>query len=840
MSSPATTAPLPGAAPRLAVLGDSVWRAPLVPAALAATAGIVADRCTSLPLPVSLLALLVCLAAWAINRSAGRGLALAYLLGAIAALGAAYHHTYRDLSAPDDISQFASAEPRLARLRGVLAEEPFITRRPGVDPLRSLPAGSSTFAVLETTGYQAPEGWLAARGRVRLVVAQPLEEVHVGDPVEVTGRLVRPAGPANPGEPDDRVHLADQRIGALLLVRHTTDAILVPEHAGPWSFQRGLIAVRGWGQRCLATALPPEQAGLAMALVLGEGSSLTRADWDKYKRTGVVHLLVVSGQHLVILGAFLWFVLRCAGVRRRRSALVVAFALLGYALLTGGRPPQMRAAVMVCAATLGLILGRVALPANGFALAWLVVAVLSPTDMFTPGCQLSFLTVAVLYWIAGRSLTTKPDPLAQLTDEARPAWLRGLRWAGQQLFLAYAITLVVWLAAAPLTAANYHNVSPIGVLIGPPLAVLISIGLVAGFLLLLSSLAAPFLVPLFAWMTELSLAWGDGLVRFCDKLPGAYWYVGTIPPWWLWGFYPALLAVLFVPHLQVRWSWSVAAGLGWLCVGLAGGSAGPASGELRITFLAVGHGGCTVLETGDNRTLIYDAGAMTGPEVTAQHIAPYLWGRGVRRIDEVFLSHADLDHFNGLPALLDRFAVGQVSWTPTFAERNNTAVPAVLAALSDRGVPVRTVIAGDRLRAGDVGIDVLHPPAVGPEGRENFRSLVLRVRHRDHTVLLTGDLEGPGQEQVLELAAGPIDVLMAPHHGSKFANTPALAEWAKPRLVVSCEGPPRGPTRAPEPYTRRGIHFLGTWPHGAITVRSSAAGLTVETFRTQQRFTLRN
>src|SRR5262249_24785834 len=161
-------------------------------------------------------------------------------------------------------------------------------------------------------------------------------------------------------------------------VRHTTDAVVAPE-PGPWSFTRALIELRGWGQRQIDAALGPECGGLGQALILGEGSPMSAAEWDKYKRTGVVHLLVVSGQQRVILGAFLWFGLRCLGVRRRRGAVFVALMLLGYALLTGGRPPQMRSAVTVCAAALGLILGRVTLPANGFALAWLVVLALNPT-----------------------------------------------------------------------------------------------------------------------------------------------------------------------------------------------------------------------------------------------------------------------------------------------------------------------------------------------------------------------------------------------------------------------------------------------------------------------------
>jgi competence protein ComEC len=224
--------------------------------------------------------------------------------------------------------------------------------------------------------------------------------------------------------------------------------------------------------------------------------------------------------------------------------------------------------------------------------------------------------------------------------------------------------------------------------------------------------------------------------------------------------------------------------------------------------------------------------------VTRRHVAPFLWQRGVRRLDEVFLSHADLDHFNGVPALLERFAVGQVTTTPTFAQRGNRPVEATLKALARHGVPLRVVRAGDRLSAGEVRIDVLHPPAQGPEGNENARSLVLLVRHGGHALLLTGDLEGAGLARLLGMAPVRVDVLQAPHHGSPSANPLRLAEWARPAVAVACQARPRtGPGRE-DVYARVGGRLLGTWPHGAVTVRSSAAGLTVETYRTKLRLTL--
>lgn len=843
MTSLPATLGLPGEATPLASpatsFAGSIWRAPLAPVALAFTSGIVLDRFGGVPFSLSLIAVVVCLAAWAICRGGQpAGLPLAYLLGAVLALGAAYHHWYRDLVRADDVGNLALAEARPARLRGVLIEEPVFHGRPANDPLRTMPRPASTVSVLQATGYQTSDAWLPVSGRVRLVVEGPLFGFHAGDELEVVGRLSAPHGPVNPGEADPAARLRDQRIRAVLLVEKSPEAVTRFSTGWSTTLAGWLGVVRGWGQRQLVDALPPQQSGVAMALLLGEGSTLTAEDWDKYKRTGVVHLLVISGQHLVVLAGFLWLTCRLIGVRRRRAALFVALFLLGYALLTGGQPPVMRSAVMVCTAVGGLILCRPALPANSFALAWLVVAFLNPTDMFASGCQLSFLTVAVLCWGAGRWFAYRPDELQQLEDEARPPLQRGLRWLGRWLLTSYVVTLTVWLAVSPLVAAHYHLLSPVGVLIGPPLMVLMSFALIAGFLLLLAAALLPWLVPLFAAPTAWSLAVCDALVSLCDGLPGAYWYIGDVPSWWLWLFYPGLLAALLFRSIQLRWRWALAAALGWLCVGLAGGSAQPAADELRCTFLAVGHGGCTVLESPDGRVLLYDAGAMNGPEVTARQIAPFLWSRGIRRIDEVFLSHADLDHFNGLPALLERFAVGQISCTPTFAGRKSPSVRFTLQTIERWGIPLRIVQTGDRLHAGALDLDVLHPPANGPEGKENHRSLVLRIRHLHHVLLLTGDLEGPGLDMVLRQPAAPVDVLMAPHHGSKTANTSSLAEWARPRLVVSCEGSPRGPVRAPEPYTEQGSVFLGTWPHGAITVRSSPAGLQVETFVSEQRFWL--
>jgi competence protein ComEC len=328
------------------------------------------------------------------------------------------------------------------------------------------------------------------------------------------------------------------------------------------------------------------------------------------------------------------------------------------------------------------------------------------------------------------------------------------------------------------------------------------------------------------------LAGCAGLTEVGARLPGAYCYVPDVPLWWLVLFYAALLVGL-AAGVTTRYPCTALAtlvcGLG---LGLLLTFWPHRAGEFRCTFLAVGHGGCAVVETPGGQVLLYDVGTIAGPDLTRRHVAPFLWSRGIRRIDELILSHADLDHFNGIPDLVERFAIGQVKHTPTFAERDMRALHEVLSKMDEREILRRVVTRGEHWDADEVSIDVLHPPVDGPEGKENVRSMVLLLRHRNLFILLTGDLEDTGLDHVLALPPHAVHVLMAPHHGSARSNTPKLAAWATPKVIVMCQARSDNTTEATRVYAATKGTVLGTWPHGAVTVRQNAERAWVETFRT--------
>jgi competence protein ComEC len=812
--------------------------------AIAVTAGILIDRAFSPSLLGSLFAAGILLAASVIAGLGPRsGLALVYLGLALTGFGAAYHHYRRDHHPADDIGWLARETPQLIQVQGFLEEEPRPVWFDPDDPLhssRSFDAESTpTVAVLSVRKRFEDQRWLNASGRVALYVSGPLRDLHAGDEVEVVGHLLALRGPENPGERDYAAELRDAGVRATIQVRHTADVVTRLERGSWLAVPVRRACIRGWGDRTLVEGIPGGRGGLASALLLGEDSSLTPPEWQKYIHTGVIHVLVVSGQQLVVLAAFLWFCLRFTPLRQRPSVVIIVVILWLYAVLAGGRPSVVRAAATVSVFAGGVLLRRLTFPANALAAAWLLVLLLNPGDVANLGCLLSFSCVAVLYWSFDRQRAKeeKIDPLDQLVEASRPAWQRALLGVGRFLAASYFLSFLLWLVVTPLVVAKMHYLPLTGLLIGPPVVWLASVALVSGFLFLLASICVPFLAPIPAWATSLSLAGCEGLVDLGLHLSPRHLYLNDIPRWWLIGVYVLLSAAFFLSRTRRLLQPTLLVGLVWLGVGAAALFIRIPSDETRITFLAVGHGGCCVIETPDGRTLLYDTGSMRGPGVARQKIAPFLWHRGIRHIDEVFLSHADLDHFNGLRDLLDFCSVGQVTRTPSFALKENAAVRAVLDRLERDGIPVRLVQQGDRLRAGELTLDVLHPPETGPEGVENVRSLVLLVQHGRHRVLLTGDLEGVGLSALLQHPPHRVDVLMAPHHGSRRIDVRGLLNWSRPGLIVSQDD--RREPAGGDPYQNASVRLLNTGEHGAVTLRVHSSGVIVETFVTSQRFVLR-
>ena len=410
-----------------------------------------------------------------------------------------------------------------------------------------------------------------------------------------------------------------------------------------------------------------------------------------------------------------------------RSAVVLtALLVIAYAMIAGGRPPVMRATILVLMGLGALVAGRLSSVKALLATAALVVLAYNPSELFRGGTQLSFLCVTALSTYGYHTSKRQPtDPLRLLIQEVAPWYRKVLRWIGIRFGNLLAVSLVIWIVAAPLVAYHFHIVSPSGFVITPIIWPLIACALAAGLGICTIGWVLPPVASLLGGVCAWCLGTTETLVGLAEPIGFSHLYVPGPTAWWLLVFYGGMGLVAMVPRLQIVWKPLASLAALWVAVGLASGAMRGDGDRLRCTFLAMGHGTCVVMELPGGQTLLYDAGSLGSPDGASQTIAGYLWSRGITRIDAVVLSHADVDHYNAMPGLLERFEIGVVYVSPLmfdpWATDGQLDAPEFLrTTLEEVGIPIREIWMNDRLQVAnpEVAIEVLHPPRMGVAGRD--------------------------------------------------------------------------------------------------------------------------
>lgn len=645
---------------------------------------------------------------------------------------------------------------------------------------------------------------------------EQLARLAAGSRWHMTVRLRRPRGSVNPHGFDYEGWLLQRGIYATGYVRPRDS---VPLWLGEG---RNLSSLReGLRKRIQQqTALRPE---LAAALLLGDRSDLREADRKLLRETGTAHLLAISGLHVGMVAGFFFliggFCARIAGLALGRTpAWLASFsALTGaavYTALAGAPLSAQRALVMTCVLLLAWQWRRRLSPGLGYALALALVLTLQPLAFLNPGFWLSFVAVgALLLRFSGRM---EPGEGAS-TGGRLWRWLAGMLRAQWAIVIALALPSLLFFSG--LSASGFF----LNLIAIPWMGLAILPCLLAGSLL---QTTAP----------------GGWLLGFAD------WQLE-----WLMGFLAH--SQQWLPGWQSLGAPRGAAGLALVAIGvfllllprgLPGRNLGwllilpllspllpqaPREPELRVTVLDVGQGLAVAVRTPQAR-LLYDTGPASpgGWNAGSQIVAPYLLGEGVRSLDAVVVSHGHMDHRGGLPALAETLPVGRLLAPGVLAEQlgGNLALPSE---------PCR---AGHEETLGDLHLHWLWPPAGALSGRENDHSCVLLARWQGVHILFTGDIS---RRQELELQRRypdlpPVDLLIAPHHGSRTSSSPALLAWAQPRRVVFSAGyrhhfghPHR---EVVERYRVAGIELFDTAGNGALSFAWRAHAEVPEVSRSRE------
>jgi competence protein ComEC len=779
---------------------DPLPQRPLIVVAVAAAGGVAASRYFASVAgwyAVAWLALAAWL--WLVRRGRGRPAGLALLM-AVAAAMACWSSVRWSLFAADDLAWSLGDTPVPVAIEAVVVEPPRLLADASPSPRLAGPALPPTTAcVVAVRRVRDGEGWRQASGRAVLSTIGSPPLIGVGDCIRVFGRGLRPAAALNPGEIDPHKQARADRCLSLIRVR-SADCIRVIEAADRMSVAAAVAGVRARGRAVLESCLAPRRSGLAAALLLGERAALDRADAQLFAVTGTAHILSISGLHVSILAYAVCRLLQLLPIRRRWT-LLAAVGITGcYLLLVGAQTPVVRATLVVWLACLAAAQGRRSHGMTALAAALVAVLIWRPAELFQTGAQLSFLATAVLITVAdllGRQVHDD-DPIERLIERSRTPLERRLRRFGTEMISLFIAGFAVWVVTAPIVAARFHVVSPVAVLVNPVIAPLVALAMGWGFLCLVTACVSHTVACACGWMCDGTLACLTAIAEVAAELPAAYAWVAGPPGWWVMGWYACLVAaVLWISRDRLRQplTWGLMAG-GWVVVGVIGGLLEAAAVSrpvgLRVVAASMGHGCGVVVRSPGGRCLVYDAGRLGAPRAARRAMEGVLWDEGLGHIDTLVISHADADHFNAVPDLIERFSIGEIVVSDAFLRRDTAAVGEMLLLARQARIPIRTVAADDSFPLdATCRVRVLHPrhrddAAQRMERRtpDNEASIVMAVEAAGRRLLLTGDLEGDALETFV--AAGPdaCDVLVAPHHGSFTSLPPDIARATAPEVVV--------------------------------------------------------
>lgn len=686
--------------------------------------------------------------------------------------------------------------------------------------------------------------WSPIDARCTLSVAGRIDDLLPGDYVQIFGSFRRIASPSNPGAFDFAEHLRkDAKFISLSADTRRQIELLDSRPTHPARRLRGwaVRAVDRWLHRWVAF----DQAPLAAALVFGQREQVDWEDQQELMATGTLHLLAISGMHVDIVACVVVFLCALLGVRNRTTFFAIVIVCGLYAGLAGGKPPVMRAFLLVSAFTFARWWVRNASLANVLSFAAIALLVVRIANVDNVGVHLSFLAVgAIGVFVMRRGVQDQRK--AALRDVVEKSLGRTSRWFLLQARWLRSMGLLsfwVWLLTCPLVWTHFHVVAPVAivlnVMIALPLMVSLLAGLVAGVL---------GWIPPVGWLA--GQCCGAGLATICwlvevgEAVPLGHFWLPAPHAWWSICFYWFVAAWLFLFGRQKQGILGLLL-LAWMVIGVLPFCAGPrglmgstleaegaeqrvagdwAERELRCTFLDVGHGTCVILEMPNRQVWLYDAGNLGAAERSYQEIAAALWGLPTARIHTLVISHADADHYNAVQGLVERFAVGRIASTRMFWDSSDREVAELHQAIRAKSIHQATWHAASQGVAGDVHWQVLHPRPGWAGESDNAGSLCLLLEFAGKRILLPGDLEGSGLLNLVELPERPCHVLMAPHHGSLSLDPSSLLQWCLPEAIVIS-----GNHRASRPmvikkYSLPGSQLGITFRDGAIQIRITQDG----------------
>lgn len=665
--------------------------------------------------------------------------------------------------------------------------------------------------VLDAERLEEGGQWQSLAGGVFVRWSAPTAPVFAGARVRVQGRLATELGPVNHGLWRIEDHLRASGVHTGL---HASGDAVKTVAAPAWSPRYWAARLRHAQALRFERALPANVLPFALAVWLGDRGGLTSDEHEAYVHSGTAHILAVSGIHMSIVFASIYFILGLARVRERRRIVITIAAVFLFALAAGARIPSLRAAIMISLYLSAGLVRRDPDAPTALGISAFLFLFVRPALLLDTGFLLSFASVASILLFAG--------PLA--------ARLRMLPRAVREPLGASAS---VQLLPLPIAIHAFH-VLPIAA----PLANLAVVPLLGAALWLcfLTSVLA-FIAPPLALLSGHALApvvWAIRAVAAAvANTPLAYATL-TSPAVPAAVLYWAALACLVQAGTSRarRLHWAAAAAAAAIATVLLWNPWRPLP---TVDFLDVGHADAALVRTAGGDTVLIDGGVRSRfRDDGAYVVTPFLHAHHVRRVDYLVATHAEADHMGGLLHVVERVPVGCVL-LPAATPAPEKERP-LLERCAARGIPVHRMARGEAIELRGARLEALHPPANWQGGRNiNDYSLVLRLVWSGPSVLFAGDVEAPA-ERVLAAADTRAAILKVSHHGSATSSTEAFLRAVDPgHAVISTRASGRGNAVAPAVERRlaeAGITVWRTDHHGGLRLAERDGAWVFEGART--------
>lgn len=572
-----------------------------------------------------------------------------------------------------------------------------------------------------------------------------------------------------------------------------------------------LLATRGRAERQLHR-LMGRHGPLADALLLGRRETLDRALSDRFAKTGLVHLLAISGTHVALMGAVFVLIGRMLRLSRTRVAWLTIVLITLYLAVIGAPPSAMRSGIMLALALLSVVLQRPSATLPIVAAAALAILAVEPMAVLDIGFQLSFAGVLGIILLRGAMMRRVPPALLR-----NPA----MRWLTESLV----VSVAAFVTTAPIVAHHFGQVAPVSIIANLPAIPLTSLALIGIGAAAATEPLFPPLAHLLADGAGLALDLLNAVVDVAIRVPGGHAAVAR-PQWWAWAAAALvfLLALDAAGRMRDRVRWAVAtmsAAAAFLLLPMAGAAAG---GGLEIDFIDVGQGDAIALRTPAGRWVLIDAGERDdGWDAGERRVLPFLRARGAKRIEALVLTHPHADHIGGAAAVMRALPVGRVidpgmpMGTPVYLQ--------TLRVAEERGIGWNAARQDRTLQIDGVELLFLWPTvdALDAPDDPNDISAVVQVRYGAFSALLTGDASSIVEDRLIARYGDSLraDVLKAGHHGSRTASSGPFLDTVDPQIVVVSAG-------ARNDYGH---------PHAEVIARLEARGIDVA--RTDREGTVR-